>query len=148
MKIVLARSKPSTIDAGRPWILYPCLGVSAGVIKVLMILQIENRLWVAKREWGGRENNWKFGISRCKLLYREWINNSVLLYCTRNYIPYPVINHSEKEYEKESIHISSVQFSRSVMSKSLRPCITTVEKNMKRMYIYISIWITLLYTRN
>ena len=47
---------------------------------------------------GGKD--WEFGISRCKLLYTEWINNKVLLYSTRNYIQYPVINHNGKEYEK------------------------------------------------
>ena len=40
------------------------------------------------------------GVSRCKLLYIEWINNKVLLYSTGNYIQYPMINHSQKEYEK------------------------------------------------
>ena len=42
--------------------------------------------------------DWEFGISRCKLLYIEWINNKVLLYSTGNYIQYPVINHNGKEY--------------------------------------------------
>ena len=49
--------------------------------------------------------DWEFGISKCKLLFIEWINNKVLLYSTPNYIQYPVINHSGKEYEKECIHI-------------------------------------------
>ena len=53
--------------------------------------------------WGGME--WEFGISRCKLLYREWISNKVLLYSTRNYIQYPEINCNGKEYEKEHTHI-------------------------------------------
>ena len=44
--------------------------------------------------------DWEFGISRCKLLYREWINNKVLLYSTGNYIQYPVIKHNGKEYKK------------------------------------------------
>ena len=44
--------------------------------------------------------DWVFGISSCKLLYIEWINNKVLLYSTGNYIQYPVINHIGKEYEK------------------------------------------------
>ena len=34
--------------------------------------------------WGRME--WEAGISRCKLLYTEWINNKVLLYSTGNYI--------------------------------------------------------------
>ena len=55
----------------------------------------------------GREGKeWAFGISRDKLLYIEWINNKVLLYSTENYIQYPVINHSGKEYEKEYICIT------------------------------------------
>ena len=44
--------------------------------------------------------DWEFGISRCKLLYTEWINNKVLLYSTGNYIQYPVINHKGKEIKK------------------------------------------------
>ena len=49
----------------------------------------------------GRGMGWEFGISRCKLIYIEWINNEVLLYSTRNYVQYPVISHNEKEYERE-----------------------------------------------
>ena len=52
---------------------------------------IENRLVVIKGE-GGME--WEFGISRCKLVYIEWINSKVLLCCTGNYIQYPMINHN------------------------------------------------------
>ena len=33
------------------------------------------------------------------------MNNEVLLYSTRNYIQYLVINHNGKEYEKEYIYI-------------------------------------------
>ena len=39
-------------------------------------------------------------VSRCKLLYKERINNKVLLYSTENYIQYPMINHRGKEYQK------------------------------------------------
>ena len=35
---------------------------------------------------GGGGTDWGFGISRCKLLYIEWVNNKVLLYITGNYI--------------------------------------------------------------
>ena len=58
---------------------------------------------VTKGEGGGGGMEWEFGISRCKLLYIEWINNKVLLCSTGNYIQYPVINHNGKEYEKECI---------------------------------------------
>ena len=53
-------------------------------------LDIENRLVVAKGEG--------VGVSRCKLLYVEWINNKVLLYSTGSYIQYPMIKDSRKEY--------------------------------------------------
>ena len=53
---------------------------------------------VAKEEGGGGKLDWEFRISRCKLLYREWRNNKGLLYSTRNYIQYPVINHIGKEF--------------------------------------------------
>ena len=56
-------------------------------------------------EAGGGGMDWEFEISRCKLLYVEWVNNKVLLYSTGNYIQYPVINHNGKEYEKEYIYI-------------------------------------------
>ena len=39
------------------------------------------------------------GVSRCKLLYVEWINNEVLL-STGNSIQDPVMTLSRKEYEK------------------------------------------------
>ena len=59
---------------------------------------------VAKGEGDGGGKDWEFGISRCKLLYVEWINK-VPLYRTENYIQYPVINHNGKEYEKEYIYV-------------------------------------------
>ena len=63
-------------------------------------MDIEDRLVVAKVEGlGGLE--WEVGVSRCKLLCIEWINNKVLLYSTENYIQYPMINHNEKEYFKK-----------------------------------------------
>ena len=44
--------------------------------------------------------DWEFRISRCKLLYTEWIKNKVLLYAREDYIQYPVINH---KYGKECL---------------------------------------------
>ena len=49
--------------------------------------------------WGGMD--WEFGISRCKLLHLEWINQKVLLYNTGNCIQSPGINHDGKECIKE-----------------------------------------------
>ena len=56
-------------------------------------------------EGGGGGMDWEFGVSRCKLLYIEWINNKVLLYSTGNYIQYPMIKHNGKEYDKECIYM-------------------------------------------
>ena len=65
---------------------------------------IEIRLVVAKRG-GDRGLDWKFGTRRYKPLYREWVNNKVLLYSIENYIQYPAINNHGKEYEKECIYM-------------------------------------------
>ena len=54
---------------------------------------------------GGRGMDQEFGVSRHKLLYTGWMNNKVLLCSIGNYIQYPVINHDEKEYEKEHISV-------------------------------------------
>ena len=54
---------------------------------------------------GGEWIDCEFGISICKLLHIECINNKVLLYNTGNYIQYPVVNHDGKEYEKECIYM-------------------------------------------
>ena len=62
------------------------------------LTDIENRSVVAKGEGVGGGMKWEVGVSRCKLLYIEWINNKVLLYSTGNYIQYPVVNHNGKEY--------------------------------------------------
>ena len=48
--------------------------------------QSENRLVIARGEGGGGQMDWEFGVSRCKLLHIEWINNKVLLYGTGNYV--------------------------------------------------------------
>ena len=40
---------------------------------------MENRLGVAKRGLGGGGGmDWEFGISRCELLYKGWINKALL----------------------------------------------------------------------
>ena len=55
---------------------------------------------------GGRSGmNWEFGISRCKLLHLELINNKGLLYVTGNYTQSPGIDHYGKEYKKEYIYM-------------------------------------------
>ena len=46
--------------------------------------------------WGGEGLDWDFEISKCKLLYIEWMNNKALLYNTGNCIQHSLINHNEK----------------------------------------------------
>ena len=63
-------------------------------------------IFVVARGGGGEQGqgekmDWEVGVSRCKLLYVEWINNMVLVYSTGNYIHYPIINHNRNEDEKE-----------------------------------------------
>ena len=43
--------------------------------------------------------DWEFGISRCRLLHMEGINDKVLIYSTGNCIQYREINHNGKEYK-------------------------------------------------
>ena len=57
----------------------------------------EKDLCLPKRSGCGGVLDWEFGISRCKLLYIEWINNKLLLYSIGHYIQYSVINENEKE---------------------------------------------------
>ena len=61
---------------------------------------------VAQGVWG-RMKDWEFGISRCKLVYTEWISNKVLLYSTESYIQYHVINHKGKKLMKKNIYVYS-----------------------------------------
>ena len=62
--------------------------------------EIGIRLAVTKGKQAG-ETEWEAGVRRCKLLYTGWINNQVLLYSKhREYVQYPLINHSGKEHLK------------------------------------------------
>ena len=51
-------------------------------------------LWLPRGRRGSGRMEWKFGVSRCKPVYIEWVNNEILLYSTKIYIQYPVINHN------------------------------------------------------
>ena len=50
------------------------------------IMDMENRLVVAKRDW--KRVGWirSLGVNRCKLWPLEWISNEILLYSTGNYL--------------------------------------------------------------
>ena len=59
-----------------------------------------NRLVVAKGEGVGGGMDWDFGVSRCKLVYIEWINSKVLAQGTRfNILQF----NNGKEYLKECV---------------------------------------------
>ena len=51
--------------------------------KKMFLFNIENRP-AANGEDGGRGLEWEFGVSRCKLMHIEWINNKALWYSTGN----------------------------------------------------------------
>ena len=42
-------------------------------------------LWLSRGGRGRGGMKWEFGVSRCNLLYIEWINNKVVLYSIGNY---------------------------------------------------------------
>ena len=54
----------------------------------------------AGEDWG--RNECEAGVSRCKLLYIEWIKENIPQgpTSTGDYIQYPVINHNGKEHIK------------------------------------------------
>ena len=74
-------------------------GTNEPIYKTNRLTDLEIRLVVAK----GGDENWEFGIIRCKLLYIGWINK-VLLYSTGNYIQYPVISHNRKYKNKKCLY--------------------------------------------
>ena len=51
---------------------------------------------------GRSGKDWEFGVSRCTLLYIEWLNNKVLLYSTGNYIQNLAIKHNGKDMKKNT----------------------------------------------
>ena len=81
-------------------------------------MDIEHRLVVAKGEGLGGGMEWDAGVSRCKLLYIDWINNKVLPYSTENYIQYLMINHNGKEYFK-NVYITESLFCTAVVNTTL-----------------------------
>ena len=65
---------------------------------------------IAKGEGPGVGIEQEVGVSRCKLVYTECINNKVLLYSTENSIQYLIISHNGKEYLKMHIYVKLNQF--------------------------------------
>ena len=50
------------------------------------IMDLENRLVVAKGEGEGVGMDGVLGVNRCRLLPLEWISNEIPMYSTGNYI--------------------------------------------------------------
>ena len=48
------------------------------------IMDLENRVVVAKGGRGGSRRDWELGVNRCRLLTLEWISNEILLHSTGN----------------------------------------------------------------
>ena len=53
--------------------------------------------WLPRGRGQGRAD-WEFRVNRCKLLYRKWINNKVLLYNTGIYIQSLAITYNGRDY--------------------------------------------------
>ena len=53
-------------------------------------------LWLPRGLGKGMGDRLGSGVSGCKLLHLEWINNKVLLYSTGDYIQSPGIDHNGK----------------------------------------------------
>ena len=47
----------------------------------------------------------EFGVSRCKLVYLEWIGNEVPLYSTGNYVQSLGIDLDGRQYKKGNIYM-------------------------------------------
>ena len=85
---------------------------------------IENVLVVTKGKEGERGMDGEFGVSRCKLLHLERIDNKVLLYSTGNYIQFPWIVHGGQEYIYTHIYICN--WVTDVQQKLLQHCKSTI----------------------
>ena len=57
------------------------------------LMDLENRLVVAKGGGGGSGIDWESGVNRCKLLHLKRISNEILLYSTGNYIQSLMMEH-------------------------------------------------------
>ena len=51
----------------------------------------------------GGSGDWEFAVSSTKLLYKEWVNNKVLLYSTGELYSISCNKPHGKEYEKECV---------------------------------------------
>ena len=73
--------------------------------------QTQRTDWCLPRGRGLGRGGVSGSVSRCKLLYIQWIRNKALLHSTWSYIQYPVINHNGKESKKRtSICVSLSHF--------------------------------------
>ena len=50
------------------------------------VMSIENKAVTAKGEGIREEREWEAGVSRCKRSYIAWVNNTVLLHDTEDYL--------------------------------------------------------------
>ena len=74
-------------------------GTSERICETERFTDLEITLAVARGDWGraaGRERDWEFGVSSCKLLRLEWGNNKVLLRSAGSYTQSSGVNHDGK----------------------------------------------------
>ena len=78
------------------------------ITKDMLMMLLEHRIKasiVKAGVGGGREMDWEFEVSRCKLLHLEWINNEVLLYSTGSSIQSLGTDHDGRYYNKGNAYI-------------------------------------------
>ena len=69
------------------------------------LMDLENRLVIAKGEEGRSGMDWEFRVNRCKLLHSEWTSNETLLYSIGNYIQSLEMEHDDGGYcEKKNVY--------------------------------------------
>ena len=80
------------------WFAHPLCGtMCSDHIQYSGLAPSTSEVAAGKGEENGRGLDWESGISRCKLLHIEGMNNQVLLQSTRNHIQYPEKNHNGNE---------------------------------------------------
>ena len=78
--------------------------------------------WLPVGAEGGRRKDWKFGISRCKLVYVEWISSKIQLYSMGSYTQYPMIICNGVEYIYIYIYIYICLYNFAVQKKLTQHC--------------------------
>ena len=83
--------------------------------------------------------DWKFGVSRCKILYIEWIKNKILLYNTENYNPYFVI--MEKNMKIMYLYVYLTHFAiKQKLTHHHKSTTVEVAQSLGRVQLFATPW--------